>query len=58
MLSHPILINRPVVVTPLGTVLCRPSKVVLAILPDRQKGAFAKEDGEQIIDEHGNRIGH
>lgn len=56
MLAHPILINRPVVVTPLGTKLCRPSEAVLDILPDPQKGAFTKEDGEQVIDEHGNRI--
>ena len=58
MLAHPSLINRPVVVTPLGTALCRPSEAVLDILPDPQKGALMKEDGEQIIDEHGNRIGH
>jgi len=58
MLAHPILINRPVVVTPLGTALCRPSEAVLDILPDPQKGALMKEDGEQIIDEYGNRIGH
>ena len=48
MLAHPILINRPIVVTPLGTRLCRPSEVVLDILPDPQQGAFAKEDGEQV----------
>ncbi|SLR98628.1 Arsenate reductase [Klebsiella pneumoniae] len=47
MLQHPILINRPIVVTPLGTRLCRPSEVVLDILPDAQKGAFAKEDRVQ-----------
>ncbi|MBD8145448.1 glutaredoxin-dependent arsenate reductase [Pantoea agglomerans] len=58
MLDHPILINRPVVVTPLGTKLCRPSEVVLDILPDPQKGAFTKEDGEAVIDEHGNRVSH
>ncbi|EOU9530408.1 glutaredoxin-dependent arsenate reductase [Cronobacter dublinensis] len=58
MLAHPILINRPVVVTPIGTRLCRPSEVVLDILPDPQKGAFTKEDGEKVIDEHGNRISH
>ncbi|TDS68054.1 arsenate reductase [Pantoea sp. PNA 14-12] len=58
MLTHPILINRPVVVTPLGTRLCRPSEAVLDILPDPQKGAFTKEDGEKVIDEHGNRISH
>ncbi|MBD7325613.1 glutaredoxin-dependent arsenate reductase [Klebsiella pneumoniae] len=58
MLTHPILINRPVVVTPLGTKLCRPSEVVLDILPDPQQGAFTKEDGEAVIDEHGNRVSH
>jgi len=58
MLAHPILINRPVVVTPLGTKLCRPSEAVLDILPDVQQGAFTKEDGEKVIDEHGNRISH
>jgi arsenate reductase len=56
MLAHPILINRPVVVTSLGTKLCRPSEVVLDILPDPQQGAFIKEDGEAIIDEQGNRV--
>ncbi|RQM66958.1 arsenate reductase (glutaredoxin) [Aeromonas enteropelogenes] len=56
MLAHPILINRPIVVTPLGTKLCRPSEVVLDILPDQQKGAFAKEDGEQVVDEQGMRL--
>ncbi|NBB56145.1 glutaredoxin-dependent arsenate reductase [Pantoea vagans] len=56
MLAHPILINRPVVVTPLGTKLCRPSEEVLDILPDPQKGAFTKEQGETVIDEHGNRV--
>ena len=56
MLQHPILINRPVVVTPLGTRLCRPSEVVLDILPDAQKGAFSKEDGEQVIDAQGQRV--
>ena len=58
MLAHPILINRPVVVTPLGTKLCRPSEVVLDILLDPQQGAFTKEDGEAVIDEHGNRVSH
>jgi arsenate reductase (glutaredoxin) len=53
MLQYPILINRPIVVTPLGTRLCRPSEVVLAILPDEQRGAFAKEDGEQVVDSQG-----
>ena len=56
MLQHPILINRPVVVTPVGTRLCRPSEVVLDILPDAQKGAFSKEDGEQGIDAQGQRV--
>ncbi|MBL0679766.1 glutaredoxin-dependent arsenate reductase [Aeromonas dhakensis] len=56
MLAHPILINRPIVVTSLGTKLCRPSEVVLDILPDQQKGAFAKEDGEQVVDENGKRL--
>ncbi|WP_434471119.1 glutaredoxin-dependent arsenate reductase [Aeromonas veronii] len=56
MLAHPILINRPIVVTPLGTKLCRPSEVVLDILPDQQKGAFAKEDGEQVVDTSGKRL--
>lgn len=56
MLEHPILINRPIVVTPLGTRLCRPSEVVLDILPGDQKGAFAKEDGEKVIDVAGNRL--
>lgn len=58
MLAHPILINRPVVVTPLGTKLCRPSEAVLDILPDPQQGAFTKEDGEPVIDKHGKRISH
>ncbi|ELY2592197.1 arsenate reductase (glutaredoxin) [Cronobacter sakazakii] len=48
MLAHPILINRPIVVTPLGTRLCRPSEEVLAILPDPQQGPFTKEDGEVV----------
>lgn len=56
MMEHPILINRPVVVTPLGTRLCRPSEVVLDILPAPQKGAFTKEDGEKVIDDNGNRV--
>ena len=56
MLQHPILINRPFVVTDLGTRLCRPSEIVLDILPLPQKGAFSKEDGEKIIDENGQRI--
>ena len=56
MLAHPILINRPIVVTPLGTKLCRPSEVVLDILPNPQQGAFTKEDGEQVVDAQGKRI--
>ena len=56
MLEHPILINRPFVVTALGTRLCRPSELVLDILPLPQKGAFTKEDGEQVIDENGQRV--
>ena len=57
MVAHPILINRPIVVTPLGVKLCRPSEAVLDILPDRQRGAFAKEDGERVVDGRGRRIG-
>ncbi|RZG77493.1 arsenate reductase (glutaredoxin) [Acinetobacter sp. WCHAc060025] len=56
MFEHPILINRPLVVTDLGTRLCRPSEVVLDILPLPQLKAFAKEDGEVIIDEQGRRL--
>lgn len=56
MLRHPILINRPIVVTPLGTKLCRPSEEVLDILPNPQRGAFAKEDGEPVVDANGRRI--
>ena len=56
MLAHPILINRPLVVTPWGVKLCRPSERVLDILPLPQKGAFTKEDGEQVIDERGQRL--
>ena len=56
MLVHPILINRPIVVTPLGTKLCRPSEVVLDILPNPQQGAFTKEDGQQVVDAQGKRI--
>ncbi|CAB3635282.1 Arsenate reductase [Achromobacter mucicolens] len=56
MLEHPILINRPIVVTPLGTRLCRPSEAVLDILPQAQRGAFNKEDGEPLIDAEGNRV--
>jgi arsenate reductase len=56
MLKDPILINRPFVVTPIGTRLARPSEVVLDILPDTQKGAFTKEDGEKVLDAEGKRI--
>jgi arsenate reductase (glutaredoxin) len=56
MLDHPILINRPIVVTPWGAKLCRPSEVVLDILPLPQKGPFAKEDGEPLIDSMGCRV--
>src|SRR3546814_6917046 len=50
MMAHPILINRPLVVSPVGVKLCRPSEAVLDILPTPQQGAFAKEDGEQAAD--------
>lgn len=56
MLQYPILINRPIVVTPLGTRLCRPSEQVLDILPDPQRGAFTKEDGEKVTDKLGQRV--
>jgi arsenate reductase len=56
MLKDPILINRPFVVTPMGTRLARPSEVVLDILPDTHKGPFAKEDGEQVLDAEGKRL--
>ncbi len=56
MLQHPILINRPFVVTELGTRLSRPSELVLEILPLPQKGAFTKEDGEQVLDANGQRL--
>ena len=56
MLAHPILINRPFVVTPTGVRLCRPSEVVLDILPAQQQGAFTKEDGEAVIDSQGKRL--
>jgi arsenate reductase len=56
MLAHPILINRPFVVTPNGVRLCRPSEVVLDILPLPQKGPFTKEDGEVVIDAEGRRV--
>ena len=56
MMKHPILINRPIVVTPLGTRLCRPSEAVLDLLPNQQLGAFTKEDGEKVVDQAGNRV--
>lgn len=56
MLTHPILINRPIVVSPLGTRLCRPSEAVLDILPQPQRGAFTKEDGEVVINQEGKRV--
>jgi len=56
MMAHPILINRPLVVSPLGVKLCRPSEVVLDLLPTPQLGAFTKEDGEQVVDASGDRI--
>jgi arsenate reductase (glutaredoxin) len=56
MMAHPILINRPIVVTSKGVKLCRPSEAVLDILPNPQRGAFSKEDGEAVVDEGGNRI--
>lgn len=56
MMEHPILINRPLVATPKGVRLCRPSEAVLDILPEAQRGAFAKEDGEQVVDAAGQRV--
>ncbi|HML27678.1 MAG TPA: arsenate reductase (glutaredoxin) [Hyphomicrobium sp.] len=56
MIAHPILINRPLVVSPLGVKLCRPSETVLDLLPSPQRGAFAKEDGEPVVDARGQRI--
>ena len=56
MLAHPLLINRPIVVTPIGTRLCRPSEKVLDILPQQQLGAFAKEDGEPVVGADGQRL--
>ncbi|MER1941953.1 arsenate reductase (glutaredoxin) [Castellaniella sp. FW104-16D08] len=55
MLAHPILINRPFVITELGVRLCRPSELVLDILPSPQQGAFSKEDGEVVVDSAGRR---
>lgn len=56
MMAHPILINRPLVVTPLGVRLCRPSETVLDLLPQPQRGAFAKEDGTAVVDAAGQRV--
>ncbi|WP_417251942.1 arsenate reductase (glutaredoxin) [Castellaniella sp.] len=56
MLQYPILMNRPIVVTPLGTRLCRPSETVLDILPQPQRGAFSKEDGEAVVGADGRRV--
>lgn len=56
MLAHPVLINRPIVVTPDAVKLCRPSETVLDILPQPQRGAFCKEDGEPVVDAAGNRL--
>jgi arsenate reductase len=56
VVQHPILMNRPVVVTPLGTKLCRPSEAVLDILPDPQRAAFNKEDGEAVVNAQGQRV--
>ena len=56
MLTHPVLINRPIVVTPLGVKLCRPSETVLDILPQGQRGAFVKEDGDAVVDAAGRRV--
>jgi arsenate reductase len=56
MTVHPILINRPLVVSPVGVKLCRPSEAVLDLLPEPQQGAFAKEDGEQVVHASGQRI--
>ena len=56
MMDLPVLINRPLVVSPLGVKLCRPSEEVLDLLPEAQRGAFAKEDGEMVVDADGNRV--
>ena len=54
--QHPILMNRPAVVSPLGARLCRPSETVLDLLPNPQRGAFSKEDGEAVVDAEGRRV--
>ena len=56
MMAHPVLINRPLVVSPVGVKLCRPSEAVLDLLPGPQQEAFAKEDGQQVVDASGQRI--
>jgi arsenate reductase (glutaredoxin) len=56
MMAHPVLINRPLVVSPLGVKLCRPSEAVLNLLPEAQRGAFAKEDGELVVNASGARV--
>jgi len=56
MVAHPILINRPIVVAPLGVALCRPSEAVLSLLAREQGGPFRKEDGEPVIDDQGRRV--
>lgn len=56
MMAHPILINRPLVISPLGVKLCRPSEEVLDLIPADQRGAFVKEDGEQVVDASGQRV--
>ena len=56
MLQHPILINQPIVISPLGVKLCRPSETVLDLLDGPQRAAIVKEDGEQVVDDHGRRV--
>jgi arsenate reductase len=56
MMTHPILINRPLVASPIGVKLCRPSEAVLDLLPNAQRGTFVKEDGERVIDPNGFRV--
>lgn len=56
MMAHPVLINRPLVISPLGVKLCRPSEAVLDLLPEPQQGAFTKEDGEKVVNVSGQRI--
>lgn len=56
MMANPVLINRPIVITALGTRLCRPSEAVLDLLPQEQRGSFTKEDGQAVIDKHGRRV--